>query len=194
MIDLRRSRTRSAVVRELFGSPDTEIHVRALARVTNEAVANVHRELRRLESEGWVTTRRSGNRVLYRVDTENPLYPAVSRLVDETVGAAALLRGALAGMRGISLALLLASTAGPAGRELPLLIVGQFGAAEVTAALAPVGAMVHCQIHPLLFDRDGLLGRLRQRDERTVRLLEAPHTVLIGDEKAVRTLLAAARG
>ncbi len=100
MIDLRRSRTRAAVVRELFGFPETEIHVRALARVTGEAVANVHRELKRLEREGWVVARRSGNRALYRVARENPLYPVVSRLVDETVGPAVLLREALAGAAG----------------------------------------------------------------------------------------------
>ena len=59
-------------------------------------MANVHRELKRLERDGWVVVRPSGNRLLYRVDTENPLYPAVSRLVDETVGPTGLLREALA--------------------------------------------------------------------------------------------------
>jgi DNA-binding MarR family transcriptional regulator len=192
LIDLHRSRTRASVVRELFSFPEAEIHVRALARLTGEAVANVHREVKRLEAEGWVVARPSGNRLLYRVDTEHRLYPAVSELVEETVGATGLLREALAGLPEVRLALLLRPPA--AGRrDLLVVVVGEIETDRVSAATAPAAARLRAAVQPLVFARDELLGRLRQHDTRTMQLLEAPHTVLIGDEQEVRALVAAAR-
>jgi hypothetical protein len=193
LIDLHRSRTRAAVVRELFWSPEAEVHVRALARLTGEAVANVHRELKRLEGEGWVEARASGNRVLYRVATRHQLYPAISKLVEETVGATGLFREALAGCPGVRLALLLRPPAAAGRRDLVLVVIGEVGIVEVAEAIAPAAAALRAAVQPLVFGRDELLSRLRQRDARTVQLLDAPHTVLIGDEEAVRAMGAAAR-
>ena len=72
MIDLGHSRTRDAVVRELFSDPQGEWHVRGLARQTGEAPANVHRELERLARGDWIVRRRSGNRVYVSVNTAHP--------------------------------------------------------------------------------------------------------------------------
>lgn len=193
MIDLHRSRTRAAVVRELFSFPDAEIHVRALARLTGEAVANVHREVKRLLADGWVVVRPSGNRLLYRVDTGHRLYPAVSRLVEETVGATGLFREALAGLPEVRLALLLRPPAVADRRDLVIVLVGEIEAGQVSTAIAPAAAALRAVVQPLVFRREELLGRLRQHDVRTVQLLEAPHTVLIGDEHEVRAMVAAAR-
>jgi hypothetical protein len=193
VIDLRRSRTRAAVVRELFWFPGAETHVRALARLTGEAVANVHRELKRLQCEGWIKARASGNRVLYRVDTAHRLYPAISRLVEETVGASGLLRDALMSLADLRFALLLRPPAAAGRRDLLILVVGEVEAAEVAQAVAPAAAALRASVQPLIVGREELLERLRQHDTRMVQLLEAPHTVLLGDEEAVRVLLAVAR-
>jgi DNA-binding transcriptional ArsR family regulator len=194
LIDLRRSRTRAAVVRELFLFPGAEIHVRALARLTGEAVANVHRELRRLQAEGWLTARPSGNRVLYRVDTDHRLYQEVGRLVEETIGAAGLLREALAELSEVRLALLFRPPGPATGRrDLLLLVVGPTSAEDVSEAVAPAAAVLRAVVQPLVFGSDELLGRLRERDARTLQLLEAPHTVVKGDEGALRAMIAALR-
>ena len=193
MIDLRRSRTRAAVARELFSFPGTEIHARALARLTGEAVANVHRELRRLQVEGWLIARPSGNRVLYRVDTDHRLYQEVGRLVEETVGAAGLLREALAELSEVRLALLFRPPAATGRRDLLLLVVGQTSVEEVSEAVAPAAAALRAVVQPLVFGSGELLRRLRERDARTMQLLEAPHTVVKGDEGALRAMSAALR-
>jgi DNA-binding MarR family transcriptional regulator len=193
MIDLRRSRTRAAVVRELFWAPGAETHVRALARVTGEAVANVHREVKRLQAEGWIEARPSGNRVLYRVDTGHRLFPAISDLVEDTVGATGLLREALAGLTGLRLALLLRPPAAAGSRDLLVLVVGEVASDQVARAVAPAATALRATVRQLILGREELLGRLRQHDARTAQLLEAPHTVLIGDEEAVRVLLSATR-
>jgi hypothetical protein len=193
MIDLCRSRTRAAVVRELFWAPGSETYVRALARVTGEAVANVHREVKRLQVEGWIEARPSGNRVLYRVDTGHRLFPAISSLVEDAVGATGLLREALAELRDLRLALLLRPTPDTGSRDLLVLVVGEVASEQVARALAPAAAALRATVRPLIFGREELLGRLRQHDARTVQLLEAPHTLLIGDEDAVRALLSAVR-
>ena len=193
MIDLRRSRTRASVVRELFSFPDAEMHGRVLARLTGEAVANVHRELKRLEREGWIKARQSGNRVLYRADTGNRLYPSVSRVVEETVGAAGLFREALAALPEVRLALLFRPPASADRRDLLLVVVGEISAEDVSQAVAPAAAALRAVVQPLVLGYDELLARLRERDARTVQLLEAPHTVVKGDEEMVRAVGAAAR-
>jgi DNA-binding MarR family transcriptional regulator len=181
------------VVRELFSYPDAAIHVRALARLTGEAVANVHREVKRLAAEGWVVSRRSGNRVLYQVDITHRLYAEVGRLVEETVGATGLLREALAGLPEVRLALLLRPPPGAARRDLVVVLVGEIDVARVSAAIAPAAVALRAAVQPLVFRRGDLLDRLRQHDTRTMQLLEAPHTVLMGDEHEVRAMVAAAR-
>jgi len=193
LIDLHRSRTRAAVVRELFSFPGTETHARALARLTGEAVANVHRELRRLQGEGWLTVRPSGNRVLYRVDTGHRLYQEVVRLVEETVGSAGVLREALAGLSEVRLALLFRPPAAAGRRDLLLVVVGEISAEDVSKAVAPAAAALRAVVQPLVLGSGELVSRLRERDARTMQLLEAPHTVVKGDEEALRAVAAATR-
>ena len=189
VIDLRRSRTRAAVLRELFAAPHEEVYARGLERITGEAVANVHRELRRLEAAGWVTARRARNRVLYRANTQSRLYAAVSRLVTETVSAGALLREALEAVPGVRLALLLTPPDAVARRRLRVLVVGALSPAEVNDVVGPVGEAVHYHVEVLTLEEHELRRALQEHEARVAGLLETSHELLVGDEAAVKALL-----
>lgn len=194
MIDLGRSRTRDAVVRELFSEPHVAFHVRGLARRTGEAVANVHRELRRLERAGWVVRSREGNRVLYRIDEQHPLYDEMQRLVAKTVGVPRVLAAALFDVPGVLYAALVDSGEGPSlGGASPLHILVLAGSMDpsppLAAALRPAEQWLDRTVTLDVVGAAELRRRAGRGEPAIARLLSKPRTALIGDEHRLRALL-----
>jgi len=199
MIDLGRSRTRDAVVRELFAEPHVAFHVRGLARRTGEAVANVHRELRRLERAGWVVRSTDRNRVLYRVDEGHPLYAEMARLVAKTVGVSRVLAAALFDVPGVLYAALVDVADGPAlGTAAPLhvLVVAETvdPPPPAAAALRPAGQWLDRGFDLQVVGIDELRGRVGRGEPSVTRLLSRSRTPLVGDEHHLRALLGAETG
>lgn len=194
MIDLGRSRTRDAVVRELFDEPHVAVHVRGLARRTGEAVANVHRELRKLERAGWVTRMAEKNRVLYRVNESHPLYDEMERLVAKTVGVPRVVGAALFDVPGIEFAALVdlgEGTSPGAATPLHLLVVATTTqpAPDVAAAVRPAEQWLGRTIAADVVGIDELHRRVARGEPSVLRLLSRPRTVLVGDEHRLRALL-----
>lgn len=194
MIDLGRSRTRDAVVRELFSEPHVAFHVRGLARRTGEAVANVHRELRRLERAGWVLRGSEKNRVLYRVNESHPLYAEMERLVAKTVGVPRVVGAALFDVPGIEFAALVDLGEGSslgAATPLRLLVVAATTdpGPDVTAAVRPAEQWLGRTITSDVVGVNELRRRVGRGEPSVLRLLSRPRTVLVGDEHRLRALL-----
>lgn len=194
MIHLGRSRTRDAVVREVFSEPHVAFHVRGLARRTGEAVANVHRELRRLERAGWVVRSTHKNRVLYRVNESHPLYGEMTRLVAKTVGVPRIVGAALFDVPEIAFAALVdEGSASSIGAATPLhvfvLVESTDRLPDIQAALRPAGQWLHRSFVVDAHSVNDVRRRVARREPSILRLLSRPRTVLVGDESRLRTLL-----
>jgi len=194
VIDLGHSRTRDAVVRELFADPGGEWHVRGLARRTGEAPANVHRELERLARGDWILRRRQGNRVYVRVNADHPLFAEMDALVAKTVGVPRVLAAALAEAPGVEAAVLLSRGdvgATEAAADLPVLVVAgpDTPPEAVEDALRPASQWLQREVRPTVLAAADLRRLAAQRDPGLTKLLAGPREVLVGDEARLRACL-----
>ena len=195
ILDLMRSRTRAALLGLLFADVAQEWHVRGLAREIGVSAGNVRRELMRLAADGYLTSRRQANLVLYRLNDRHPLYPELRSMVSKTVGLEVVLGQALAGVAGGSLAFifgsLAASSEGPSS-DVDLMVIGTPKARQLHTALRPAEQRLRREVHYFVFAADEFAQRVRDRDGFILDVLAHARTWVLGDEARLQELLAGA--
>ena len=65
---------RQKVLGLLLLHPESEYHVREIARLTDTLAGTLHRELKQLSEVGLLNKRYQGNQVLYRANTSNLIF------------------------------------------------------------------------------------------------------------------------
>jgi predicted nucleotidyltransferase len=197
MLDLTRSRTRAAMLAVLFADVEREWHIRGLAREIGASAGNVRRELTRLAADGYVTSRRQANLVLFRLDQSHPLYPELRGVVSKTVGAEGQLARALVTVAGVRIAFIFGSLAvhreNP-GSDIDLMVVGTPAGRELHAALRPTEESLRRDVHYFVFAADELATRVRDHDGFIADVLAGPRTFVVGDESELRQLIAGETG
>jgi DNA-binding transcriptional ArsR family regulator len=124
------SAARLAVLRVFLLDPHRAYYQRQVEQASLLPIRAVQRELERLAEIGLAYRRNEGKRVYYQADPEHPLFDELRALVLKAATPAERLRGALAVLPGLRLAV------GAAG--LGLLLVAQPGAVLDPSAL-PAG-------------------------------------------------------
>ena len=81
LTELLRSRRQTEILAAVLADPAAEFPLSGLAQSLGIPYSSVHREVRRAEALGIVTTRRVENRRLVRVNRANPWYPTLAGLV-----------------------------------------------------------------------------------------------------------------
>ena len=192
ILDLMRSRTRAALLGLLFADVEQEWHVRGLARELGVSAGNVRRELVRMTADGYLTSRRQANLVLYRINDRHPLYPELRSMVSKTVGLEVVLGQALAGVAGVSLAFifgsLAASSEGPSS-DIDLMVIGTPKARELHTALRPAEQRLRREVHYFVFAADEFAQRVRDHDGFIADVLLHARTWVLGDEARLQALL-----
>jgi len=67
------SKVRISILEVFLSNLDTAHHVRELVRILDEEINAVRRELMNLESAGILKSKKEGNKVVYRVNKDNPI-------------------------------------------------------------------------------------------------------------------------
>jgi predicted nucleotidyltransferase len=197
MLDLTRSRTRAAMLAVLFADVEREWHIRGLAREIGASAGNVRRELTRLAADGYVTSRRQANLVLFRLDQGHPLYPELRGVVSKTVGAEGQLARALVAVAGVRIAFIFGSLAvhreNP-GSDIDLMVVGTPAARALHAALRPAEESLRRDVHYFVFAADELATRVREHDGFIGDVLAGPRAFVVGDEIGLQQIVAGETG
>ena len=143
---------RAEVLRLLFADAAREVHVRDLERQSGLNVKTVQDELGKLTQADLVTSRRDGNRRYYRANASHPLFVDLQQVVLKTAGLRDVLVQALAGVKGIEVALVfgsLAAGAGKAASDVDLLVIGSAGLRTLAPALRKAGEALGREINPV---------------------------------------------
>ena len=183
LADLLSSRVKAEVLRLLFGAGAAELHVREIARRAGLNEATVRQELSRLRRLGVVTSRKDGNRSLYRAAAGHPLYPDLRGLVLKTSGLADVLREAIASPR-IRVAFVFGSVA--EGTEEPasdvdLMVIGDLTLRDLTKMLSGVSARLNREINPHLLSPDEFAKKRRARDHFLTTVRRGAKVFVTGD-------------
>lgn len=133
LLPILRSQQQGEILALLLGDPEQEFSLTDIARLTGAPHPSVFREVERAERAGLVTSRRVGNSRLVRADVSSPYYAGLAEVLTRAFGVPAVLSGELAGIRGISSALVFGSwaacQAGRGGvrpvRDIDVLVLGE---------------------------------------------------------------------
>jgi predicted nucleotidyltransferase len=184
LVDIVSSRVKAQVLRILFGTTPTELHLRELVRRSGLSIGTVQQELRRLTRIGVVLARRDGNRLYYRSNPDHPLFPELRSLVLKTDGLVGVLEQALADEE-VQLAFVFGSVASgeaKAESDVDLMIVGSVGLRRVTQLLSGVADRVGREINPQVLTPGEFQARKRRKDHFLSSVLETPKLFVKGNE------------
>lgn len=182
--DVLFGRTRRAVLGLLYGNPDESFYLREVSRRCGQALGAVQRELAQLAAAGIVERQRVGNQVRFRADPRCPVYPELKSLVTKTVGAAGVIRDALATLGSrVQLAFLFGSFArGQQRREsdIDVVVVGEASFEELSAALTPAEHRLGRPVNPMLYGTAEFHRKRAARDHFITSVLAEPKVLLVG--------------
>ena len=111
LLPLLRSRQQGEILARLLGDPELEASVTEIAALVGVPISSTHREVERAQAAGIVTSRKIGNVLLVRADTDSPYYRGLADVLVKAFGPPQVLAEALDGVDGIEAAYIYGSWA-----------------------------------------------------------------------------------
>ena len=183
LMDILFGTYRQRVLSLLLLNPDTDYHVRELARLTDTAAGTLHKELSRLAGAGLLRRKAQGNQVRYQANRECPVFAELAGLFRKTTGLVGVLEQALSTLNP-QLALVFGSIARGeehAGSDVDLLLIGDVGFADVVKALHPAQSILQREINPVIYNPDEFARRIQSGDAFAHEILEKPKLFIVGN-------------
>jgi DNA-binding transcriptional ArsR family regulator len=120
LLPILRSQQQGEILSLVLDNPDSEFSLTEIATRTGAPHPSVHREIRRAEEAGLVTSRKVGNIRLVRANTASPYYKGLADVLVKAFGVPAILAVTLREVQGINRAYIFGSWAARhAGQEGP---------------------------------------------------------------------------
>lgn len=191
MLNVLFSNTRSEILKLFFTHPDREYHLREVARRTGAGRGAVARELKVLSGAGILALERKANLTVYRANRECPVFREIQGLVIKTGGVADVLRNALLGLKGISLAFIFGSVS--KGRlddssDVDVCIVGSVQFGEVSRALHSAERILGRIVSPVVYTREEYVQKLALGNRFVLAATTGPVIMLVGREDELESV------
>ena len=184
LADLLFGSYRKKVLSQLLLHPDTNYHVRELARLTHTVPGTLHKELAKLAESGLLMRASQGNQVRYQANRESPVFMELAGLLRKTTGAAEVLTVALTDLKP-ELAFIFGSVAGGtenAASDVDVLVITERGFGDVVRALHPAQSELGREINPVVYNAAQFRQHVTAQDSFISNLLANPRILLIGTE------------
>jgi predicted nucleotidyltransferase len=190
LIDIVSSRVKAEILRILFGLSRPELHLRELVRQSGLSLGTVQQELQRLTRIGLVSSRKDGNRIYYRANSQHPLCPEIRSLVLKTDGLVGVLEQALQG-DDVALAFVFGSVArGEAGPEsdVDIMVVGSISLRRLTQLLSGLSEKLGREINPHAMTLDEFAERKKKGEHFLTSVLNSLKVFVKGTEHELETM------
>jgi len=187
------SRARVRILALLLLNSETSFYQRQISTLTGLPVRAVQREVERLQTLGLLIRSESGNQVHYQVNRDFFLFPELKNIFVKTLGVSALARSRLRSAGSIDLAFIYGSYAADqetAASDIDVLVIGGLPSRALHAALQEAEQLTHREINYILFSPEEFRSRVLANDGFLSNVLASPKLFLIGDEDALRVLVA----
>jgi len=185
------SRTRAEIFRLLYGPAEEELYVREIERRTGLNDRTIRQEIAKLLKLDLVLDRKDSNRIYYRANKSNPLYPDIRNLVLKSIGLVDILKGALKNNR-IQIAFIFGSLS--EGKEssesdVDLFVIGNLGMREVSRLLSGVPEKIGREINPHVMSSDEIKKRNNEKDNFISNVIKSSKLFVIGTENDLKAMV-----
>ena len=185
MLRITKSRLRKDLLNLYFTNPEKEFYLRDLERVLDYSVANIRRELIKLEKDGLFDTRKRGNLQYYSLNKKYPLYDEFKSIVSKTAGIKWSLKPVLEKIKGIKASFIYGSFAKSEekqGSDIDVFIIGNVSENLLIDSLARVEKKYQREINYALYNFDDFVKKKRNKNPFILDVLKQPKIFLIGGE------------
>lgn len=178
------SKATKAVLGNIFGHAQG-IHLRALMNLTGLGSASVQRELKKLTTAGILVKEEAGNVLLYKPNSESPVYAELHSLLRKTEGLPQQIREALAPYHAqIKRAFIYGSVAreeDTARSDIDLLVLSDtIGSADLYPVLADIERKLGRKVSLTVYRSGEYQRKLEAGNHFLVSILNTPVIDLIG--------------
>lgn len=177
------SQSRSEIMRLLFDGQEREFYLRELEKLMGTAISSVQKEVKHLSDLDLIKSRRDGNRLYYKANTNHPIYSELVSIVEKTVGISALLKKAIEKPQ-IECAFIFGSLAKNkerAASDIDLVVIGDIGMRTLSKLLAPIQEKVGREINPHIYTAQEFKKRVSEKEHFISAILKGTIKPLIGD-------------
>lgn len=183
--EITRSKLRRELLSLYFTNSEREYYLRELERLLGFSVANIRRELLKLEKTGFFKSRKEGNLLYYSLNKNYPLYDEFKNIVFKTIGVEGALREIMNTTKGIEVALIYGSFA--AGKEtetsdIDLLIIGEPDEEKLMTNIDKLEEKLKREINYTIYSRIEYNNRKKKKDTFVQNILTRPKILLKGTE------------
>jgi predicted nucleotidyltransferase len=184
-------KVRAEILRLLFSDPSTELHLREISRRSHLTLGTIQQEVGRLTKTDLLSSRRDGNRLYYRANTQHPIFSELQGIALKTTGLREQIAGALDKVSGIEMAFVFGSSATGitgAASDVDLFVVGTVGLRALAPRLRPVASSLGREINPHVVSHETLSLKKRNKDAFIINVLAAPKIWITGDSNELERL------
>ena len=187
ILSIQKSKLREDLLTLYFTNTEKKYYLRELERMLKHSVANIRRELLRLEEAGLFLREDRGNQVYYYLNKSFPLFDELKSIIFKTSGVPQLLRNALASLKDkdIGYAFIYGSFAKKEEREdsdIDLLIVGKVNEDELIEKLNEIEQKLQREINYSIYSKEEFQTQKEKRNPFILDVIEGKKIFLIGNE------------
>lgn len=172
----------------LFSNPRDRFYIRQLERLTGLQVNAVRRELKKLESAGFLFSKEEGNVKYFWLNTDNPIYEELKGIMFKTQVMGDTLKNLILKVPGIAVAFIYGSVAKGeerAASDIDLMVIGSIDSVELHSRISKIEEKIKRTInYHLMREKEFKSGKT----PFLKRILDEKKIFLAGNEKDLRKL------
>ena len=184
--------TRSAALAMFYGHADQSFYLRQLVRAVGAGHGALQRELKHLTEIGLIVRTVQGNQVLYRANSQSPIFSEIKSLISKTVGIHDVIRLALASLGAeIQIAFVYGSVARQKDRadsDVDLMVLGDAPFSDVVSALSPAQRALGREINPTVFPVSEFRSKLVAGNHFLRSVMKEKRLFVLGTENELAKL------
>jgi predicted nucleotidyltransferase len=177
------SKTKRNLLKLFLTHPSKAFYTREVAKLTDEPLNAVRRELGYLEKAGLLRSHREGNRKYYEVVREFPFFAELKKIIYATIGLGDYLRDKLTDSNNVDLAFIYGSVASNKERaksDIDLFVVGRIAERELHKFVSDMEKEIGREINYTLMDKKEFARRIKKGDPFLERVMSEEKLMLKG--------------
>jgi predicted nucleotidyltransferase len=177
------SNTRAEIMRILFDGMGNERYLREIEKMGQIGVNSIQKEIKHLLLMDLVKSRKDGNRIYYKANTQHPIYLDLVSIVEKTVGIVSELKMRLDDPR-IYCAFIFGSIAKnseKAESDVDIVVIGEIGMRAMANLLSGLQEKIGREINPHIYSEAEFTKKRKEKDHFVTSILKTELKPIIGN-------------